>query len=1077
MHAVQRPGVPPRSSPLPSSPPSPTSTRSVAALGGGAPGNAVPAPKGEANLPKGERRQVTVLFADLSNFTGLSESLDMEETHALLNRYFSAVDGLVENYGGSIDKHIGDGVMAVFGAPIAHSNDPERAVRAAFDIQAAVAALEAPGAEPLSCHIGLASGQVVASGTGSAAHQEYTIIGDSVNLASRLQDLAGAGEIAASETVRDAVGALVSGEKIEQVNIKGIAQPVTVWRLTELIRQSGASSRTPCVGRRVEIAQFQGALDACAEAGQGQSVLLRGDAGIGKTRLMEEFRDMAERSGFAVHMGQVLDFGARVGADAIHMALLSMLGCAADAPEAERLAGAEAAVGENWLADADRVFLYRLLNLALPESLRGAYDAMDNDLRVSGQQRCVADIMRARSAVRPLMLLIEDVHWAEREVLGHLAALAQTAGACPAILVMTSRIEGDPLDRAWRAACAGAPLTTIDLGPLRPDEAEEMVARVLGGGADDSGEDDGFIGQCIARAEGNPLFLEQLLHMAEASIGEAVPGSIQSLVQARMDSLSDGERLALQAAAVLGQQFSLAALRHLLDDANFSCGELVDKFMLRPAGSDWMFAHALIRDGVYNALLREEKRALHARAAIWFEQRDAVLLAGHLERAEDPGAAAAFLAAARTEAEKHRHDAAADLAQRGAALPAAADIAFELHWLNGDMLRNVGGVSEAIEAFERAQEIAAEDRMRCRAWLGLADCMRLVDRYDDALAALDAAQTLAEKNEMTAELSAIHFRRANICFPLGRIEECLAEHEAAHRLGHEAGLRDAEARALGGLGDAYYQRGHMRTAQNYFQRCIDLCRENGFEEIEAANLNMLANTRAYLLQTEQSGRDYAEAVELTERLGQRRPHVIGLMGCFTKLNLGDGAGALDDIDKALAIVERIGAHRFEAWCLAFKARILAREGKRAEALRLAERAIAICRETGITFAGPLSLGIFALLCGDADKRQAAFDEAEAVLAGGCVSHNYFWFYRDAIEASLNAAEWAEAERFADALEEYTRAEPIEWSDFYIGWARALAAWGRGARDSEAELRRLLALAEEARFGIAVPALEKALAEI
>ncbi|MBT3925666.1 MAG: adenylate/guanylate cyclase domain-containing protein, partial [Rhodospirillaceae bacterium] len=207
-------------------------------MDGGAPDSAAPLPKGGASLPKGERRQVTVLFADLSNFTGLSESLDMEETHALLNRYFSAVDGLVENYGGSIDKHIGDGVMAVFGAPIAHSNDPERAVRAAFDIQAAVAALEAPGAEPLSCHIGLASGQVVASGTGSAAHREYTIIGDSVNLASRLQDLAGAGEIAASETVRDAVGELVSGEKIEQVKIKGIAQPVTVWRLTELIRQS-----------------------------------------------------------------------------------------------------------------------------------------------------------------------------------------------------------------------------------------------------------------------------------------------------------------------------------------------------------------------------------------------------------------------------------------------------------------------------------------------------------------------------------------------------------------------------------------------------------------------------------------------------------------------------------------------------------------------------------------------------------------------------------------------------------------------------------------------------------------------
>jgi hypothetical protein len=248
----------------------------------------------------------------------------------------------------------------------------------------------------LSCHIGLASGQVVASGTGSAAYQEYTIIGDTVNLASRLQDIAGAGEIAASQTVRDAVGGLVSGEKIEQVSIKGIAKPVTVWRLTGLGRAKAEVSRTPCVGRRVEIAQFQGALDVTAATGHGQSILLRGDAGIGKTRLLEEFRDMAERSGFTVHMGQVLDFGARVGADAIGMTLLSLLNCAADVSEAERREKAEAALGEKWLDDAERIFLYSLLGLPLPEQLHAAFDAMDNDLRVSGQERAVAEIMRAR---------------------------------------------------------------------------------------------------------------------------------------------------------------------------------------------------------------------------------------------------------------------------------------------------------------------------------------------------------------------------------------------------------------------------------------------------------------------------------------------------------------------------------------------------------------------------------------------------------------------------------------------------------------------------------------------------------
>jgi tetratricopeptide (TPR) repeat protein len=284
-------------------------------------------------------------------------------------------------------------------------------------------------------------------------------------------------------------------------------------------------------------------------------------------------------------------------------------------------------------------------------------------------------------------------------------------------------------------------------------------------------------------------------------------------------------------------------------------------------------------------------------------------------------------------------------------------------------------------------------------------------------------------------------------------------------------------RALGGLGDAYYQRGHMRTAAENFGRCVALCRENGFDEIEAANLNMLAKSRAYLLQAMEAARDFEESVELMERLGLRRPLVISLMGGDVKLDLDDLTGALASFDKGLAVIERIGARRFEPWCLAFKGKVLARQGQKAEELKLAERGIATCRETGFTFLDPLSLGNFALLCDDAEKRQAAFDEAQAVLAGGCVSYNHFWFYRDAMEASLNAGEWADAMRFADALEKFTSAEPLEWSDYYIAWARALADWGRGERSSETELRRLLALAQDAHLGMAVPTLERALEQV
>ncbi len=175
---------------------------------------------------EGERRQVTVLFADLSGFTQLSKELGAEETHVLLNRYFDAVDGIVEGYGGNIDKHMGDNVMAVFGAPVAHDDDPLRAVRAALDIHDRMATLSEDVGYQLQAHVGIASGQVVASGTGSDAHREYTVTGDSVNLASRLQDQAAPGDTLVSDALHHAVAAVVDCEPLGEVEVKGLDAPV-----------------------------------------------------------------------------------------------------------------------------------------------------------------------------------------------------------------------------------------------------------------------------------------------------------------------------------------------------------------------------------------------------------------------------------------------------------------------------------------------------------------------------------------------------------------------------------------------------------------------------------------------------------------------------------------------------------------------------------------------------------------------------------------------------------------------------------------------------------------------------------
>ena len=253
-----------------------------------------------AAAPEGERRQVAVLFADISGFTRLAAERDAEEVHQMLNRFFAAVDTVVHDFGGSVDKHIGDAVMAVFGAPVAHTDDPERAVRAALAVHAAAAELD----PPMRVHAGVASGQVVASSTGSAAHLEYTVTGETVNLASRLTDLATAGETLISGGVHNAIGDRLNGESLGEKSLKGLLDPGVVWRADGLA-ETPSFVEGQFIGRTGEVAKFNAALEATLRNGQGQTLFIRGEAGIGKTRLLHEFQRLAGESGFQSHGGKL----------------------------------------------------------------------------------------------------------------------------------------------------------------------------------------------------------------------------------------------------------------------------------------------------------------------------------------------------------------------------------------------------------------------------------------------------------------------------------------------------------------------------------------------------------------------------------------------------------------------------------------------------------------------------------------------------------------------------------------------------------------------------------------------------
>lgn len=999
---------------------------------------------------EGERRQVTILFCDLVDFTGLNDRLGAEETHALLNRYFATVDGLVQSYGGTVDKHIGDNVMALFGAPQAHTDDPERACQLAIAIHAEMAALADETGLPIAVHIGIASGQVVASGTGSAAHREYTVTGPAVNLAGRLHEQAGAGETLIAEAVHLALSADLAREPIGEVTLRGIGAPQPLWRLTGRAAGSASTPATGLVGRVSESAQFAGIAKACRDTGTGRVVYLRGEAGIGKTRLLAQFLDLATSQGFSCHRALILDFGEGRGQDAIRTLVRSLLGVTDDTDETTRLNVAETAIAAGWADPDDRMFVISLLEVPLPDDLRAVYEAMDNAARTVRRREALAHLAAGIAAQTPIAIAVEDIHWAGAAELHALASVAAALASLPGLVILTSRADGDPLQRGWQDALQGLGIVTIDLPPLAPTEATELARQWV------ADEDAAFTRRAIERADGNPLFLEQLLRGGEHG-DDDLPGTLRSVVLTRVDGLPAIDKQALQAACVMGQRFTLAALRFVLEQPNYDPAPLLNDNLIRAHGGDLLFAHALIRDGVYSSLLKARLRQLHVRAAKWFEGRDQVLQAEHLDRAGDPAAPGAYLTAARADAADYRFHRALELVER--ALP----IAFEpeqiavLTCFRGDLLRELGDLETSIATFRDAAGEAPDDACRLYAWIGLAEGLRIVDAQEEAIEVLTRAQPLAERSGRGDLLARIHTLRGNLCFPIGDFEGCRTEHEKALHYARATGSRAAEAQALGGLGDAAYFRAHMISAERHFSDCVRLAHDHGKVRIEAANLAMVGFTRFFQNRGEAAIEAATKAAELGKTIADLRSESLArnvLCAIYTELDRGDEAERSSR--RSMELADTLGSPRFLSDNLSHLSMIQYNRGDIDLARETLEQALATSREFGTNYASAWILATAAVHQQDPAEKVRLLDQGEALLGRDSVSHNHLYFCQFAIEASLALGDWDRARRHAEALRAYTADEPFPWATFHIARAFALAEHGAGSRQPElmAELARL-----------------------
>lgn len=554
-------------------------------------------------MPALSRKTVTVLFADVVDSTPLGESLDAEQVRALMSRYFAEMRTVIERHGGSVEKYIGDAIMAVFGIPNVHEDDALRAVRAAHEMREALAELNRELPDQLSIRTGLATGEVV---TGEG---DTLVTGDTVNVAARLEQAAGSGEILIADSTRQLVRDAIVAEPVEPLMLKGKRGPVAAWRLAEVLPDRLGRARrfnAELVGRDGDLALLRQAYARAVTQRSCHLFTVLGAAGVGKSRLVSELIDELDDRAQAL-VGRCLAYGEGI----TFWPLRDMLGAVPNFRA--HLADAEAAAIEAAIGTPDA-----------PSIREETF-------------RAVRRLVEALARERPVVLAIDDLHWAEPTFLDLIDHLVDTVVDAPVLVLALARPELLEERPHWGGGKVNA--TTILIEPLDAEDSERLVDNLTGSTlADDVRRTITLV------AEGNPLFLEELVAAAEEEPGSVgVPGSIQALLAARLERLPPDEREVAATAAVVGRFFTDVLVSTLVGSpVDDELAALERKHLIRSQrvpfgdGSGFRFRHVLIRDAAYESLSKSRRRELHNRCADALARtgEDTVELIGlHLEHA------------------------------------------------------------------------------------------------------------------------------------------------------------------------------------------------------------------------------------------------------------------------------------------------------------------------------------------------------------------------------------------------------------------------------------------------------------
>jgi len=982
---------------------------------------------------EGERKQVTVMFVDIVDSMDLAETLDSERWRGLLDRFFAIVSDAVHSVEGTIDKFTGDGVMALFGAPVSHEDHARRACLAALQLHASLAPLAADLADDgvaFKIRVGLNSGEVIVGEIGDQGQMDYTAIGHTVGLAQRMESLAPSGSTALSA----ATAALVSGEfalrELGEFEVKGASVP---QRVVELAGKAGSRDRVEAAGARGGLSRFvgrereQAALDAALERavqGDGQVVALVGEPGVGKSRLAHEFIERCAADGVPVQRTRAVAHGREIPLLPILELFRTTLGISeSDNAEAARARMAESLPALDPSFEEDLPLLFDFLGVADPE--RQA-PKIDPDARQRQLLSMLRRFVQARSRLQTAVTLIEDLHWLDDASGVFLAELVRASATTRTLLILTYRPEYSA------EILRGSHCEQLALRPLAQGAVGELLGSLLG----DDQSLDGLSELIAARAVGNPFFCEELVQaLAESGhlVGErgayrlgrtlegiVLPATVQATLAARIDRLGEREKELLQTASVIGFELEEPVLREIsglaegeLDDTLHALvsGELLVERM-GEVGVEYAFKHPLTQEVAYRSQLTDRRRHVHREVAIAVERlyperldELAALVAQHWEAAGDP------LAAARWNARAAAWVGLGDLSQALAhwrrvselveGLPESPEttaLALMDHVRQLDYGWRLGiSEQEAAAHYEAGRELAArsDDRVNLLLITGMYGVVLGMAGHVS-----EYGEFGEEVNRLSLEIADPALRIAMITFPiysrflLGRLDEALALVEEAVALGAEDptlgrgfGLTCPYAWCLMMKGGILCSMGQLEQSAAQTARALVVARENGDLETEGwAHTNTVYLAR-YSGQADTVLAHATAAYELTERTGSTFSRVGSLqhMG-YAHLMLGETGEAISAFERALELARRARtALEGEALFLAGLAEALLAAGENPRALDAARESVALALARGNRATLPISYRVLAetLLASEDQDRlgaaQQALEDATAVV--------------------------------------------------------------------------------------------------